>query len=196
MYPITNAVKALFDAEQRKVLRITGGPNFRGTKTVGPSNVVSVDDAIATPASDVTIGIEPVQDLQGYDYPWPAGGGKNLFDLKGFLDDREAEYTVSNDDYIITTKSSLFTQLYVFSDSDIQITISASAYENITTTNARIDLLNSSGNVVANFYASSRPVTITASKLRFNWTQSGEFKVSKLQIEKGTIATPYPLQLK
>ena len=25
------------------------------------------------------VGIEPVQDLHGYDNPWPAGGGKNLF---------------------------------------------------------------------------------------------------------------------
>ena len=23
--------------------------------------------------------IEPVQDLHGYNYPWPAGGGKNLY---------------------------------------------------------------------------------------------------------------------
>ena len=30
---------------------------------------------------DVTCGIEPVQDLHGYSYPWPAGGGKNKASL-------------------------------------------------------------------------------------------------------------------
>ena len=29
----------------------------------------------------VEIGIEPVQDLHGYDHPWPAGGGKNLLPM-------------------------------------------------------------------------------------------------------------------
>jgi hypothetical protein len=27
----------------------------------------------------VVTTLEPVQDLHGYDKPWPAGGGKNLF---------------------------------------------------------------------------------------------------------------------
>lgn len=35
------------------------------------------DGADDIPVKDLKIGIEPVQDLQGYDHPWPAGGGKN-----------------------------------------------------------------------------------------------------------------------
>ena len=30
-----------------------------------------------SPLRALTVGVEPVQDLHGYDYPWPAGGGKN-----------------------------------------------------------------------------------------------------------------------
>ena len=30
------------------------------------------------PVRGLRISIDPVQDLHGYDYPWPAGGGKNL----------------------------------------------------------------------------------------------------------------------
>lgn len=30
------------------------------------------------PIEALIVDIEPVQDLHGYDYPWPAGGGKNL----------------------------------------------------------------------------------------------------------------------
>ena len=47
--------------------------------TVGPSAIVSVDDAAPLDADGLVAQIEPVQDLHGYDNPWPAGGGKNLF---------------------------------------------------------------------------------------------------------------------
>ena len=42
-------------------------------------DIVSVTDAAAYPAEGLEFGIEPVQDLHGYDNPWPAGGGKNKF---------------------------------------------------------------------------------------------------------------------
>lgn len=42
-------------------------------------SIVSISDAAAYPAEGLEFAIEPVQDLHGYDRPWPAGGGKNLF---------------------------------------------------------------------------------------------------------------------
>ena len=41
------------------------------------ADIVTVDDAVADNAG-VKVKIEPVQDLHGYDHPWPAGGGKNV----------------------------------------------------------------------------------------------------------------------
>ena len=40
--------------------------------------LVHITDAGAYPVDSLTVGIEPVQDLHGYDAPWPAGGGKNV----------------------------------------------------------------------------------------------------------------------
>ena len=40
-------------------------------------SVASFPDGAARPVDDLTVKIEPVQDLHGYDSPWPAGGGKN-----------------------------------------------------------------------------------------------------------------------
>ena len=37
------------------------------------------DGADDIPIKELTVHIEPVQDLHGYDNPWPAGGGKNLY---------------------------------------------------------------------------------------------------------------------
>lgn len=44
-------------------------------------NIISINNALPSPVVDLTVGIEPVQDLHGYDNPWPAGGGKNLLPL-------------------------------------------------------------------------------------------------------------------
>ena len=38
------------------------------------------DGADNVPVKDLTVAVEPVQDLHGYDNPWPAGGGVNLLD--------------------------------------------------------------------------------------------------------------------
>lgn len=40
--------------------------------------IVHIKDALAGPAQQVTVAIDPVQDLHGYDNPWPAGGGVNI----------------------------------------------------------------------------------------------------------------------
>ena len=40
MYPITNAVKALFESEQRKVLRITGTDRNGATISITDDNVI------------------------------------------------------------------------------------------------------------------------------------------------------------
>lgn len=42
------------------------------------ADVVTVTDAVEDSAG-VKVKLEPAQDLHGYDHPWPAGGGKNLF---------------------------------------------------------------------------------------------------------------------
>ena len=36
------------------------------------------DGADSIPVKNLTVAIEPVQDLHGYDHPWPAGGGVNI----------------------------------------------------------------------------------------------------------------------
>ena len=42
------------------------------------------DGADSMPIKSLAASIEPVQDLHGYDNPWPAGGGKNLCDGVGY----------------------------------------------------------------------------------------------------------------
>lgn len=47
------------------------------TKTAS-GNLIHITDAAALPAEECVTTLEPVQDLHGYDKPWPAGGNKNI----------------------------------------------------------------------------------------------------------------------
>ena len=41
-------------------------------------SIASFTDGSASPVTALSVAIDPVQGLHGYDNPWPAGGGKNL----------------------------------------------------------------------------------------------------------------------
>jgi len=57
------------------------------TKTAS-GNPINITDAAAYPAESVVTTLEPVQDLHGYDKPWPAGGGTQMFDLNNIPSER------------------------------------------------------------------------------------------------------------
>lgn len=44
-------------------------------------SVANFETDLALPLKSLEIDVNAVQDLHGYDNPWPAGGGKNLFDV-------------------------------------------------------------------------------------------------------------------
>ncbi len=48
--------------------------------TLGPAPIVSFNSTKASPMRKLMVDFSPVQDLHGYDSPWPAGGGANKFD--------------------------------------------------------------------------------------------------------------------
>ena len=43
--------------------------------------IASFPDGAAAPVKALTVAVEPVQDLHGYNAPWPAGGGVNKFNI-------------------------------------------------------------------------------------------------------------------
>ena len=45
--------------------------------TAGPAEVATFETDAALPLTSLVVEIEPKQDLNGYEKPWPAGGGKN-----------------------------------------------------------------------------------------------------------------------
>ena len=54
------------------------------TKSASGDIITITDGADNTPLKSAVVNIEPVQDLHGYDYPWPAGGGKQIYNSSTF----------------------------------------------------------------------------------------------------------------
>lgn len=57
---------------------VTTDTNVSKTKS---GDIITVTDAVAGNAEDLVVSFEPQQDLHGQDAPYPAGGGKQLFDI-------------------------------------------------------------------------------------------------------------------
>lgn len=75
----TAAAQDTIDAAQDE--RIDAAAQATSSSTLGPAPIVTFDASAADmPLKGLTVNIEPVQDLHGYDHPWPGGGGKNLLE--------------------------------------------------------------------------------------------------------------------
>lgn len=64
------------------------------------------DGANNLPMKSVSVGIEPVQDLHGYDAPWVGGAGKNKFDQSQLLEANG--WTVNSDGFYFGSISELY----------------------------------------------------------------------------------------
>ena len=65
-------------------------------------SIASFSDGSPAPVTALTVAIEPVQDLHGYDNPWPAGGGENLLPMTVTqFKSANTNGTWSNNDYTI-----------------------------------------------------------------------------------------------
>ena len=56
------------------------------------------DGADDIPLKSLVVNIDPVQDLHGYDSPWPAGGGVNKIDVSALRSDRSVYGLVTSFD--------------------------------------------------------------------------------------------------
>ena len=56
-----------------------------GTTTTYTGDVVQFDVITGASITSLSATISPIQDLHGYDNPWPAGGGKNLLSPEMFI---------------------------------------------------------------------------------------------------------------
>lgn len=147
---------------------------LEGAKTTS-GNPLAVTDAASVNAVNLSMDLEPIQDLHGYDHPWVGGAGKNKLSVN--------ESTISQPDYIFNnTDIDLPAGTYTFSfESDV------TTYLSIAVKNANgVDIVN----VYINYPARTYTFTISeAGKSVRLYGYAGTY--TKMQIEAGSTATTF-----
>ena len=66
------------------------------------ADLVTITDGANAPVTALSVGIDPVQDLHGFDHPWVGGGGKNLLNpnIYSMIDKNSVKTTVKSDNVI------------------------------------------------------------------------------------------------
>ena len=82
-------------------------------KTV-TGNPIHILDALAKPAQALSVKLEPIQDLHGYDNPWPAGGGTNKLWNKGTSGSNNGITWTMNADGSITLSGTASATTYIY----------------------------------------------------------------------------------
>lgn len=125
-------------------------------KTV-TGNPISISDAIATRAKALTVDMSPIQDLHGYDSPWPAGGGKNLLDYDIVLP--SIGFTAESDGVFYLATASLSLDKTVWENTGAvegSVSISYSyKYNSATSQGARFKFVYSDGTSTENYAGAS-----------------------------------------
>ena len=153
-----------------------------------------VTDMVA-PIESLVISFLPIQDLHGYDSPWPAGGGKNLFDKtandtnNGYI---SGKY-IKSDGTSITPSSGIEwnTSEYIPVLPNTQYTLSG--LSTVSSSAPSIAEYNSNKEfITARPYANNPSITITTNAST-NWVRVSiqQDKINDIQLEVGSTATSY-----
>ena len=55
-----------------------------GGRTIGPDALAHFTESVRNKLLSLLVTLEPIQDFNGFDHPWPAGGGENLLFLSEY----------------------------------------------------------------------------------------------------------------
>ena len=128
--------------DENKVAQINlSAQTMVGSVSGLPQPIATFSDGANLPLKELVVGIEPVQDLHGYDYPWPPGGGKNKFNPSSYSG--ISYYTINSDESItvigsdggswdsrpvISLKAGTYTVSYVATAGNLRVKTSIDSY--------------------------------------------------------------------
>lgn len=139
-----------------------------------------------TELDSLGITLEPVQDLHGYEYPWPAGGGKNKYDI-----DTVTEGYYLDADGNLQSSSQWSYSDYIDIGASTQIAISGFGNAG---TSPRSCWYDENKTFISSFNLTNPSTIVTspsnAKYLRVS-AQTGKVYQRDVQVEKGSSATTY-----
>ena len=192
----TNPVGEFTDDAKSKIQQMLSVPD---TKEKAPviidsaegNPIVLTDGAEGLPVEGMKISFGPVQDLHGYDSPWPGGGGKNIFNIDDVVDG----YYISASGVVTAEEGDAYSNKIAVEEGEAY-TLSF-VKDEATSHNYRIHGYDSSENWVSQIdYISSSaiesrnrtftiPNDIAYIKISFHKD------ISNIQVEKGSSQTSY-----
>ena len=168
-----------------------------GGRKIGPNALAHFTESVRNKLLSLLVDMEPIQDFNGYDHPWPSGGGKNMVDFenKSLPFNGTTAYTVL--DFGEDKTFSALTLTFFMDGAQYSINSSAICdyLENDGTHNYRIPTAFGLDSANVNTGAFSKSETnITFRKLvLFLGTNYGAYSAGtcSIQLEQGSTATSY-----
>ena len=167
------------------LVHITDGADNIPVKSL-VSEIVAVQSGSGTPSPSNPRAIS------GFDNGVVSVIGKNWFDFEGWLNSNSIAYTKVGDSITFAPDSRLFTNPYVFSDRDINVSASVTNFT-FNGTNLRLDFLNENNELQKAIVAGSLVRNnLNACKVRLNWSTIGtSVTIDKPMINLGTTVETY-----
>lgn len=141
----------------------------------------------------VSVAVEPVQDLHGFDHPWPGGGGANILDLEAYVKSRTNDYSVDSAGWITINSlgnAGLYANHWFVGELANRSVILLVDSTRTTATNVQIRVYNGT-TAVAN--VTYKDENRQFDYISFNWGQTGSATVKVAVVNAPTISswTPY-----
>lgn len=141
--------------------------------------IASFPDGAEMPVDELKVSIEPVQDLHGYDHPWPSGGGKNKCNAQnpivivnaGNIGNTPCVISAGTYTYSATTSANVAFQLSAWTSGGTQI----GSWSSPTSVTGRHSIT----------------FTISEEAAYIRCYYNGATTISDIQVESGSTATSY-----
>ena len=149
-------------------------------------DIASVKDAEGdAPVKALTVGIEPVQDLHGYDAPWPAGGGKNL---AGFW---QSGYITNNGGISQNNTNALSKPIALNNGDSVVMSGGSGRGYAVFSDEQLLNMIDRVGSNATTYTASSVCYFVGWFVLSDSTHGQSDMDTGKCQIERGSTATSY-----
>lgn len=117
--------------------------------------------------------------------------GAQMIDFEQCLKNWKSQYTqVGGRVYKITAIGSGYQAPVAFSENDIKVTLSG-IIRDLSGSGYRVDLIDSSGNIVGRINKDIKSITGLASKIRLNFAEAGAGEYSDIMLNAGSAAIPW-----
>lgn len=152
--------------------------------TVDESEIASFQDGSELPLKVLEVAVNPVQDLHGYDGPWPAGGGKNKWEfdssLSGngnVLSGKVFTYQIPSGTYTLSCKGTFASG-------------GAMAFRFVYTDDTTKDV-TLGYNLQSGTYYASAVFDKAVKALSYVYSNNANNNINSIQLEQGSTATSY-----